>query len=232
MMENSLVDQIRERLRKIRAEIEEVCLECGRDPSEVTLMAVTKTVPAEVVNLAIEEGITLLGENRAQELLAKYETYSLPAKQIHFIGHLQTNKVRQIIDKVGMIESVDSLRLAEEIDRCAAAKGITMDILLEVNIAEEPSKSGLLPGEIDSVLEGIGKLEHVKLRGLMVIPPVGEGALYFERANKLLIDIRAKKLDNSSMSILSMGMSSDYTDAIRFGSSIVRIGRGLFGERH
>jgi len=231
MMENNLVDPIRERLKKIRSEVEAVCLECGRDPSEVTLMAVTKTVPAEVVNLAIKEGVTLLGENRAQELLAKYETYALPAEKIHFIGHLQTNKVRQIIDKVGMIESVDSLRLAEEIDRCAAAKGLTMEILLEVNIAEEPSKSGLLPEEIDSVLEGIGKLEHVKLRGLMVIPPVGEGARYFERARNLLIDIRAKKLDNSNMNILSMGMSSDYADAVRFGSNIVRIGRALFGER-
>lgn len=231
MMESRSAE-IRERLKEVRFQIEDTCQKCGRSPDDVTLMAVTKTVPAELVNVAVAEGITLLGENRAQELLEKFNTYTLPSKQIHFIGHLQTNKVRQIIDKVGMIESVDSLHLAAEIERCAALRGLTMEILLEVNIAAEASKSGVLPDELDELLERISELQHLRLRGLMVIPPIAEGPRYFELAQKLLIDIQGKKLDNKNVNILSMGMSSDYREAIRFGSNIVRIGRGLFGERH
>lgn len=232
MMGNSSAELIRERLKEIRFQIEDTCVKCGRRPEDVTLMAVTKTVPAELVNVAVAEGITLLGENRAQELLEKFDTYTLPAEQIHFIGHLQTNKVRQVIDKVGMIESVDSLRLATEIERCAAARGKVMEVLLEVNIAAEPSKNGVLPGELDYLLEGIAGMPHLKIRGIMVIPPAAEGPRYFELAQKLLIDIQGKKLDNRNVNILSMGMSFDYREAIRFGSNIVRIGRGLFGERH
>ena len=232
MTENSSAESIKERFERIQSQIVDTCRQCGRDPSDVTLMAVTKTVPAELVNEAIDAGISLLGENRAQELLQKFESYRLPAEQIHFIGHLQTNKVRQIIDKVGMIESVDSLKLAKEIDHCSAAHGKIMEILLEVNLAREVSKSGVLPEKIDEVLEGISSLSHLKLRGIMVIPPVLEGARYFEQAEKLLIDIQGKKLDNRNVNILSMGMSSDYLEAIRFGSTVVRIGRGLFGERH
>ncbi len=231
-MENRSVERVRENLKEIRFRVEEACVKCGRDPSEVTLMAVTKTVPAELVNAAVSEGVTLLGENRAQELLEKFDSYLLPPEQIHFIGHLQTNKVRQIIDKVGMIESVDSVRLADEIERCAAARGRTMEVLIEVNLAKEESKSGALPEQLDELIGEIAEFEHLRLRGLMVIPPAGSGPRYFEQAQKLLIDIQGKKLDNRSMSVLSMGMSSDYPEAIQFGSNIIRIGRGLFGERH
>lgn len=230
-MENRSVERVRENLKEIRFRVEEACVKCGRDPSQVTLMAVTKTVPAELVNAAVAEGVTLLGENRAQELLEKFDSYFLPPEQIHFIGHLQTNKVRQVIDKVGMIESVDSVRLAAEIERCAAARGRTMEVLVEVNLAKEGSKGGALPEQLDELIDEIAGFEHLKLRGLMTIPPAGSGARYFEQAQKLLIDIQGKKLDNRNMSVLSMGMSSDYPEAIQFGSNIIRIGRGLFGER-
>ena len=130
-----------------------------------------------------------------------------------------------------MIESVDSVRLAAEIERCAAARGRTMEVLVEVNLAKEGSKGGALPEQLDELIDEIAGFEHLKLRGLMTIPPAGSGARYFEQAQKLLIDIQGKKLDNRNMSVLSMGMSSDYPEAIQFGSNIIRIGRGLFGER-
>lgn len=231
MKERKSVEAAAERLKEIRFQIEEACVKAGRNPSEVTLMAVTKTVEPELVNAAIGAGVTLLGENRAQELLTKYGDYALDWNSIHFIGHLQTNKVRQIIDKVSMIESVDSERLAAEIDRCAREQGRVMEILLEVNIAGEASKTGVKPEELDGLIDMVQTCPNLRLRGFMVIPPFGEGPRYFEAAQKLLIDRRGKKLDNRSVNILSMGMSSDYADAIRYGSSIVRIGRGLFGER-
>lgn len=231
MTASSSTELVLENLKRIRADVEETCLSCGRDPSEVSLMAVTKTVSAERVNTALDAGVTLLGENRAQELLEKFEKYRAVPEQIHFIGHLQTNKVRQVIDKVGMIESVDSARLAYEIERCAAARNKVMDILVEVNIAGEKSKSGVLPEALDELLDEVSAMPHLNFRGIMVIPPVGEGAKYFEQAHNLLIDIKGKKMDNRNVNILSMGMSSDYREAVKSGSNIVRIGRALFGER-
>lgn len=232
MTENRSSDQVRENLKRIRFEIEETCSACGRDPNDVTLMAVTKTVSPELVNVALSEGVRLLGENRAQELVSKYEFYHTDFKQIHFIGHLQTNKVKQIIDKVSMIESVDSEHLAAEINRCAGLSGKTMEILLEVNLGGEQSKSGVAKEDLFELAEKVSRYPNLILRGLMVIPPVGEGARYFEQAQKLLIDMQAKKLDNRNVNILSMGMSADYIDAIRFGGTIIRVGRGLFGERN
>lgn len=232
MMEKKSPDIVRENLKRIRANIEEACVRSGRDLADVSLMAVTKTVDPELVNIAIDGGITLLGENRAQELLSKYKAYKLGRENIHFIGHLQTNKVRQVVDKVSMIESVDSLKLAAEIDRCAAQQGKIMDILVEVNIAQEVSKNGVLPQQLDALLEGLKSYSNIRMRGIMVIPPVGEGPKYFEAARNLLIDIKGKKLDNRNVNILSMGMSYDYVEAVSYGSNIVRIGRGLFGERN
>lgn len=232
MMAKRSPDVIRENLKRIRANIEEACVRSNRDPSEVTLMAVTKTVAPELVNIAVDNGVTLLGENRAQELVSKFETYHLGWENIHFIGHLQTNKVRQVVNKVSMIESVDSLKLAAEINRCAAQLGKTMDVLIEVNIAQEVSKTGVLPQQLDELLMEIEAYSNIRMRGIMVIPPVNEGPKYFEAARNLLIDIKGKKLDNRNVNILSMGMSSDYVEAIRYGSNIVRIGRGLFGERN
>ncbi len=205
-----------------------------RDPSEIRLMAVTKTVAPEKVNEAIEAGCTLLGENRVQELLEKYESYDKRA-EIHFIGKLQTNKVKYIIDKVSMIESVDSLKLAEEIEKNCAKANKIMDILLEVNIAKEESKSGFFEEEILEIAEKIASFPHLRLRGLMTIGRFGaeieETRQYFEKMRHLLVDIKAKNIDNIYINILSMGMSADYELAVSEGATIVRVGRGLFGAR-
>ena len=199
-------------------------------------MAVTKTVDPVLVNAAIGAGITLLGENKAQELCAKYDSYHKDGVQIHFIGHLQTNKVRQIVDKVSMVESVDSIKLAREIDRHCAAIGKVMDVLLEVNIGREENKTGIFPELLPALLEEAGKLERIRVRGLMTIPPVCETEeevlQYFSQMSQLFIDIKQKKYDNISMEILSMGMSADYLAAVRCGSNIVRIGTAMFGQRN
>ncbi|MBQ7874824.1 MAG: YggS family pyridoxal phosphate-dependent enzyme [Oscillospiraceae bacterium] len=206
----------------------------GREASDIRLMAVTKTVHPDKINEAIEAGCDLLGENRVQELLEKYESYDKRA-EIHFIGRLQTNKVKYIIDKVSMIESVDSLKLAEEIEKRCAKIGKTMDILLEVNIAEEESKGGFYADEIVGVSEKIKDFSHLRLRGLMTIGRFGaeieETRQYFEKMRHLLVDIKSKNIDNIYINILSMGMSADYELAVSEGATIVRIGRGLFGAR-
>ena len=206
----------------------------GRNPSDIQLMAVTKTVSPDKINEAIEAGCRLLGENRVQELLEKYESYDKRA-EIHFIGTLQANKVKYIVDKVTMIESVDSIKLAEEIEKRCAKIGKIMDILLEVNIANEENKSGFSADEIISAAEKIKDFQHLRLRGLMTIGRFGaeieETRQYFAKMRNLLVDIKSKNIDNIYINILSMGMSSDYELAVEEGSTIVRVGRGLFGER-
>ncbi len=228
--------EVAQNVQKIAQDVREAALQAGRDPSEVQVMAVTKTVDPVLVNAAIGAGITLLGENKAQELCAKYDSYHKDGVQIHFIGHLQTNKVRQIVDKVSMVESVDSVKLAREIDRHCAAIGKVMDVLLEVNIGREENKTGIFPELLPALLEEAGKLEHIRVRGLMTIPPVCETEeevlQYFSQMRQLFIDIKQKKYDNISMEILSMGMSADYLAAVRCGSNIVRIGTAMFGQRN
>ncbi len=228
--------EVAQNVQKIAQDVREAALQAGRDPSEVQVMAVTKTVDPVLVNAAIGAGITLLGENKAQELCAKYDSYHKDGVQIHFIGHLQTNKVRQIVDKVSMVESVDSIKLAREIDRHCAAIGKVMDVLLEVNIGREENKTGIFPEFLPALLEEAGKLEHIRVRGLMTIPPVCETEeevlQYFSQMRQLFIDIKQKKYDNISMEILSMGMSADYLAAVRCGSNIVRIGTAMFGQRN
>ncbi len=236
MMENtSDRSLIFERLDRIRDSMAEACLQCGRRPEDVTLMAVTKTVPAERVNLAIDWGIRLLGENRAQELCAKYDGYQLKRENIHFIGHLQTNKVKSIIDKVDMIHSVDSLKLAAEIDKLSAAHGRAMKILVEVNGEKQESKSGVYPEDLPGFLDELGQFSHLQVCGLMTIPPVAQNEAekekFFSKVFQLFIDNKAKKTDNINMSVLSMGMSGDYEAAIRNGSTIVRLGSAIFGPR-
>ena len=222
------VAKVRERLR-LAAE------KAGRDPAEIRLMAVTKTVPPELVNKAIAAGCGLLGENRVQELLEKYEKYDLDHAEIHFIGHLQTNKVKYIADKVAMIQSVDSLRLAKEIDRQCGKLGRKMDILLEVNIAAEESKSGFLQEDAQKAVEEVAQMDALNVRGLMTIGPaqakIDETTACFEKMRKLFVDIMTKKSDNTSISVLSMGMTGDYCEAVQYGSTLVRVGRGLFGAR-
>ncbi len=228
--------EVAQNVRAIMQQVRDTALQAGRDPSEVQVMAVTKTVDPVLVNAAIGAGITLLGENKAQELCAKYDSYHKDGVQIHFIGHLQTNKVRQIVDKVSMVESVDSVKLAREIDRHCAAIGKMMDVLLEVNIGREENKTGVFPELLPALLEEAGKLEHIRVRGLMTIPPVCETEeevlQYFSQMRQLFIDIKQKKYDNISMEILSMGMSADYLAAVRCGSNIVRIGTAMFGQRN
>ena len=228
--------EVAQNVRAIMQQVRDTALQAGRDPSEVQVMAVTKTVDPVLVNAAIGAGITLLGENKAQELCAKYDSYHKDGVQIHFIGHLQTNKVRQIVDKVSMVESVDSIKLAREIDRHCAAIGKVMDVLLEVNIGREENKTGVFPELLPALLEEAGKLEHIRVRGLMTIPPVCETEeevlQYFSQMRQLFIDIKQKKYDNISIEILSMGMSADYLAAVRCGSNIVRIGTAMFGQRN
>ncbi len=228
--------EVAQNVSALQEQICQAAAAAGRDPAQVQLMAVTKTVDPELVNAAIDAGITLLGENKAQELCAKYDSYHKDGVEIHFIGHLQTNKVRQIVDKVQMIESVDSLPLAEEINKRCAALNKQMPILIEVNIGREESKSGVLPEDLPALLEEISKLPAVSVRGLMAIPPVCENneqvSQYFYQIQQLFIDIKQKKYDNINMEILSMGMSGDYQTAIAYGSNVVRIGTAMFGQRN
>ena len=233
--DNLTEEEMGDRIRSIRESIAQAAAQAGRSPHEVQLMAVTKTVPAWVVNLAIAQGITLLGENRAQELCAKYDDYHKEGCSIHFIGGLQTNKVRQIVDKVEMIESVDSLHLAQEISRLCVRDGRTMKILLEVNIGGEESKGGVAPDRVEELACQIAQLPAISIQGLMTIPPIcpDQRVLedYFARMSEIFIDMKAKSIDNVNMCFLSMGMSGDYLTAIRYGANIVRLGTALFGAR-
>ena len=230
------IRRMEERVAQVRAEMERACRAAGRAPGEVLLCAASKTQNSETVRAAAALDIDLFGENRVQELCEKYAAGAYSGKPLHFIGHLQTNKVRQIVDKVSMVESVDSVKLAREIDRHCAAIGKVMDVLLEVNIGREENKTGVFPELLPALLEEAGKLEHIRVRGLMTIPPVCETEeevlQYFSQMRQLFIDIKQKKYDNISMEILSMGMSADYLAAVRCGSNIVRIGTAMFGQRN
>ena len=227
---------VAQQVARIQKEILETCAACGRDPASVRLMAVTKTVEPERVNQAIEAGVHLLGENKAQELLAKYDAYHKDQVEIHFIGHLQTNKVRQIVDKVTVIQSLDSVHLASEIDKQCAKLGKVMDCLVEVNVGSELTKSGVDPENLVDFLGEVSQFHQIHVRGLMAIPPVCESELemeaYFSDLHKLFVDIGGEKLDNINMDFLSMGMSGDYRLAIKHGSNIVRIGTAMFGHRN
>lgn len=222
---------IDENYRRIVYEIKEAKAKYRKPDDEVTLMAVTKTVSPENVNHAIGCGISVLGENRVQEYLSKKEFY-LPQAQVHFIGHLQTNKVKYIIEDMKLIHSVDSVKLAAEIDRHAARAKKKQDILIEVNIGGEASKSGVQPSELEHLLEEISKMPHIQVKGLMTIPPATENEKFFAQMQAIFLDISAKNMDNIDMEILSMGMSGDYATAIRYGSTLVRIGTALFGARN
>lgn len=210
------------------------CEQVGKKPSDIIMLAATKTVPVEVINHAIKSGVKYIGENRVQEFLSKKDQL-LPDAHRHFIGHLQTNKVKDIVGLVEMIESVHSVKLATEINRLCERLNKTMDVLLEVNIGNEESKSGFSPEELEERLVEISKMPFIKVKGLMTIPPICDNneksMQYFEKMSKLFIDIRAKIKDNIDMVYLSMGMSGDFEQAIRSGANIVRIGTSLFGQR-
>lgn len=228
---DKLYGYIDDNLREIRANIAEAAVSCGRDEKSVRLMAVTKTVAPEIVNHAVELGLDLLGENRVQEFLSKREIYDSSA-EVHFIGNLQTNKVKYIIEPMTMIQSVDSLKLAQEINRLAIAHNKVMDILCEVNIGGEASKGGAAPDEITELLERIAPMEGIKVKGLMTIPPPAEGDIFLGRMEELFHNIKDRNIEGVDMDELSMGMTHDYADAVKHGSTIVRIGTGLFGARN
>lgn len=226
---------LEENLKVIRNRIAEAAIKSGRSPQEITLLAATKTVPIEVINHGIALGIDHIGENKVQELCEKYDAYQLEKCELQFIGHLQTNKVKNIIGKVSLIQSVDSVKLAGEISRLSVSHAITTDLLIEVNIGSEPNKSGVLPQNLDTLLSEVAALPAIHIRGLMAIPPAdansSEMIRYFSNMSKYFIDIKAKKIDNVGMDYLSMGMSSDYTQAILAGANMVRVGSALFGPR-
>lgn len=222
------LDVIRERIYKAAVSV-------GRNPEEVTLMAVTKTVEPIFINHAIENGINLIGENKVQEFLSKKPYLNLENCQAHLIGHLQTNKVKQIVSEVSMIQSLDSVKLAKEISKRSCEKGVVTPCLVEVNIGQEQSKTGLELDFLEQLLNEASALEGIKIKGLMTIPPICDNEKeldkYFSQMHKIFIDIKAKKLDNINMCILSMGMSSDYEAAVRNGSTLVRVGSSIFGAR-
>lgn len=230
MMQTSQINEVAARVREVRERIATAALAVGREPDEITLMAVTKTVPPERVNLAFEAGVRLFGENRVQEYLDKRDFYAYCREQTHFIGHLQTNKVKVIIDKVSMLESVSSQKLAEEVDRRAGAVGLVMPILLEVNIAGEETKSGFSPNELGDALARCAELSGVEVRGFLCIPEPGRGDYYFAKIQELFENLRQTNAGRG-LRLLSMGMSGDYEHAVRRGSHIVRIGSALFGAR-
>ena len=227
---------IAENVAAIQGRIARAALACGRDPAEIQLCAATKMNDADAVRQAIAAGVSCCGENRVQELTAKAAQNAYEGAPVHFIGHLQTNKVRQVVGRVDLIQSVDSLRLLEAIHREAARQGIVQDILLEVNIANEESKSGFNATEVLPLLEEIGKYSNICVRGLMAIPPIsrfcGENQKYFQKMFQLYVDIRGKINDNVKVDCLSMGMSDDFEDAIAAGSTRVRVGTAIFGARH
>ena len=226
---------IAENVARIRAEMEEAAIACGRDPKSVLLCAATKMNDADAVRQAIAAGVDCCGENRVQELTAKLAENAYEGAPVHFIGHLQTNKVKQVVGKVDLIQSVDSERLLRAIDKEAAKMGIIQDILLEVNIGEEASKSGFQAEDILPLLDKCSEFPNICIKGLMAIPPIshnsGENLKFFQKMFHLSVDIEAKKYDNVKVDCLSMGMSGDYQDAIRSGSTMIRVGTAIFGAR-
>lgn len=240
MMEKFIPDEnrlksVEDNYKAIKHRIEESAVKAGRNPEDVRLMAVTKTVESVYINKALDLGADLIGENRVQEFLGKKDALHLDGVEKHLIGHLQTNKVKQIVGEVDMIESVDSVKLAGEISRVSVNKNLTTNILVEVNVGKEESKSGIYLESVEELLLEIAQLPNIKIKGLMTIPPIcdsqSEAAQYFASMYKTFIDIKEKKLDNVNMDILSMGMSGDFEAAVANGSNIVRVGSAIFGAR-
>lgn len=235
-MEKSSDSTVRDNLLRVEERICAACAAAGRPRDSVRLMAVTKTVEPSRILEAIQCGIDLIGENRVQEYLEKKpELANVPSLERHLIGHLQTNKVNAIVGQVDMIQSVDSLRLAQLISRRSEALGLVTAILVEVNIGGEESKSGVAPAELESLLYQLADLPGISVRGLMTVPPVlqeeSEKRKNFSKMHRLSVDIMDKNIDNINMRILSMGMSGDYPEAILEGATLVRVGSAIFGQR-
>ena len=226
---------IAENVARVRAQMAQAALRCGRNPEEIKLCAATKMNDADAVRQAIAAGVDCCGENRVQELTAKIAENAYVGAPVHFIGHLQTNKVRQVVGKVDLIQSVDSAHLLRAVDREAGRQGIRQDILLEINIGNEASKGGFSPEEILPLLENFGEFSNVCVKGLMAIPPIsrfpGENLEFFQKMRQISVDIRDIINDNVKVDCLSMGMSGDFEDAIAAGSTMIRVGTAIFGAR-
>lgn len=226
---------VSENLKSVELRIQEACRRCGRSRNEVTLIAVSKTKPVELLQKIYQEGIRYFGENKVQELTDKCEIMPDDIRW-QMIGHLQRNKIKYIIDKVDLIHSVDSLRLAEAIDKEAGKKDVIANVLLEVNVAKEESKFGLMPEEVLDFVKEIVRFKNIKVQGLMTIAPFvtnpEENRKHFANLRKLSVDISNEKVNNVNMSILSMGMTNDFEVAIEEGASMVRVGTAIFGERN
>ncbi|MBQ3529288.1 MAG: YggS family pyridoxal phosphate-dependent enzyme [Oscillospiraceae bacterium] len=226
---------IAENVARIKQEIAKAAIAVGRNPEDILLCAATKMNGADAVREAIRAGVDCCGENRVQELTSKQSQNAYAGAPVHFIGHLQTNKVKQVVGKVALIQSVDSLRLLEAINKEAAKQGIVQDILLEVNVAKEESKSGFALEEMESVLSQMGRFPAIRVLGFMAIPPICQNSTenhkFFQKMYNLSVDIMRKKYDNVYVNILSMGMSGDYADAVACGSTMIRVGTAIFGAR-
>ena len=226
---------ISENVAKIRADIRAAALAAGRDPDTVKLCAATKMNSSDRVREAIAAGVDLCGENRVQELTQKLSEDAYRGVPVHFIGHLQTNKVRQVVGKVDIIQSVDRMKLLAAIQAEAAAQNIVQKILLQINIGREEQKGGFLPEELPEILEALPNFSNIQVCGLMAIPPIcqkkGDNDKFFQKMCEIGVDIRAKKYDNVLVDILSMGMSDDYESAIACGSTMIRVGTAIFGAR-
>ena len=226
---------IAENIAHIRQRMNEAAVAAGRDPKSIQLCAATKMNETEAVRSAIAAGVDCCGENRVQEFLQKYKENAYAGAPVHFIGHLQTNKVRQVVGKVDLIQSIDSLHLLEAVNKEAARQNICQQILLEINVGGEKSKSGFNRAEIWETLNRTAEFSNVFIRGLMTIPPIrqipGGNDKFFQEMYNLSVDITAKKYDNVCVDILSMGMSDDFADAIRCGSTMIRVGTAIFGAR-
>ena len=226
---------IAQNIAQIRQKMNEAAIAAGRDPKDILLCAATKMNDSDNVRQAIAAGVDCCGENRVQELTKKLSENAYEGAPVHFIGHLQTNKVKQVVGKVDLIQSVDSLRLLQAINKEADRQGICQDILLEINIGNEESKSGFTVSELPEILEKITDFSNIRVRGLMAIPPICENSTdnhkFFQEMCNLAVDITAKKYDNVWVDIMSMGMSDDYADAIACGSTMIRVGTAIFGAR-
>lgn len=233
MAENPLsreyLHQVTENIKRTLFCVEETAVRCGRNPREIHIVGAIKRMPAEYAFLCKENGIDTVGENRVEELISKYETYK--GLDLHFIGHLQRNKAKLVAGKISMLQSLDSLKLAEELNKLSGQIGKTLDVLVQVNISKEESKSGITPEELEDFLFAASRYPFLSVKGLMCIPEKGNSKVFFKKMYQLFIDIRAKKVDNINMAVLSMGMSSDFEDAIASGSNMLRLGTALFGER-
>ncbi len=227
---------IAENVARIKADMAKAAIAAGRNPEDILLCAATKMNDADAVRQAIAAGVDCCGENRVQELTLKQSQNAYEGVPVHFIGHLQTNKVKQVVGKVSLIHSIDSIHLLEAVNKEAARQGICQDILLEINVAGEESKSGFTFEQMDSVLAQMGNYPSIRVMGFMAIPPICQNSTdnhkFFEKMYQLSVDIMTKKYDNVCGKILSMGMSDDYADAISCGSTMIRVGTAIFGARN